>query len=192
MPRAQTRRSTFCLGRQKMAKTTGRITDREEVGRQKNGGSVIVTCRTEMMPSWLFHTVACLCWFFANHEKSFTKKTFFFADVLNVSGRFNSDELTRDMTVGDDITDEPFFEERPGIKAPHNVSALIGKTAFLTCVVRNLGKAKSVSHINFSLNKFGNNEYTIFVQNGNFCPVLVCVADSKPLYLGSPIWLTSH
>ena len=36
------------------------------------------------------------------------------------------------------------FEEGKNI-APQNVSALIGKTAFLTCVVRNLGKAKSVS-----------------------------------------------
>ena len=36
---------------------------------------------------------------------------------------------------------EPYFEATP----PRNVSALIGKTAFLTCVVRNLGKAKSVS-----------------------------------------------
>ena len=45
--------------------------------------------------------------------------------------------------VNGDIKDEPFFEE--GKSAPQNVSALIGKTAFLTCVVRNLGKAKSVS-----------------------------------------------
>ena len=66
------------------------------------------------------------------------------SDVLNVSGRFNSEELSRDMTVGDDVKDEPFFEEGKNI-APQNVSALIGKTAFLTCVVRNLGKAKSVS-----------------------------------------------
>ena len=64
--------------------------------------------------------------------------------MLNVSGRFNSEELSRDMTVGDDVKDEPFFEEAQNI-APRNVSALIGKTAFLTCVVRNLGKAKSVS-----------------------------------------------
>ena len=42
------------------------------------------------------------------------------------------------------MKDEPFFEEGKNI-APQNVSALIGKTAFLTCVVRNLGKAKSVS-----------------------------------------------
>jgi len=68
----------------------------------------------------------------------------FSSDVLNVSGRFNSEELSRDMTVGDDVKDEPFFEEGKNI-APQNVSALIGKTAFLTCVVRNLGKAKSVT-----------------------------------------------
>ena len=36
---------------------------------------------------------------------------------------------------------EPYFDGTP----PRNVSALVGKTAFLTCVVRNLGKAKSVS-----------------------------------------------
>ena len=66
-------------------------------------------------------------------------------DVLNVSGRFNSEELARDMTVGDDVKDEPFFDQGVATKAPQNVSALIGKTAFLTCVVRNLGKAKSVS-----------------------------------------------
>jgi len=70
----------------------------------------------------------------------------FSSDVLNVSGRFNSEELSRDMTVGDDVKDEPFFEEGRNI-APQNVSALIGKTAFLTCVVRNLGKAKSVTWI---------------------------------------------
>ena len=64
--------------------------------------------------------------------------------MLNVSGRFNSEELSRDITVGDDVKEEPFFEEGRNI-APQNVSALIGKTAFLTCVVRNLGKAKSVS-----------------------------------------------
>ena len=68
-----------------------------------------------------------------------------FIDVLNVSGRFNSEELARDMTVGDDVKDEPFFDQGVATKAPQNVSALIGKTAFLTCVVRNLGKAKSVS-----------------------------------------------
>eukprot|EP00093_Oithona_nana_P008945 08945.XXX_417211_404553_1 [CDS] Oithona nana genome sequencing. len=67
----------------------------------------------------------------------------FSSDVLNVSGRFNSQELARD--VNGDIKDEPFFEE--GHSAPQNVSALIGKTAFLTCVVRNLGKAKSVTWI---------------------------------------------
>ena len=56
------------------------------------------------------------------------------------------------MTVGDDIKDEPFFE-KGGIanQAPQNVSALIGKTAFLTCVVRNLGKAKSVSTVHSHL-----------------------------------------
>ena len=70
-----------------------------------------------------------------------------FADVLNVSGRFNSEgnDLARDMSVvSDNVADEPFFEESVTM-APQNVSALIGKTAFLTCVVRNLGKAKSVS-----------------------------------------------
>lgn len=36
---------------------------------------------------------------------------------------------------------EPSFDE----SVPHNVSALIGRTAFLTCVVKNLGKTKSVS-----------------------------------------------
>ena len=70
-----------------------------------------------------------------------------FSDVLNVSGKFNSDELSRDMSVGDDGKDEPFFEQRQGVKSPQNVSALIGKTAFLSCIVRNLGKAKSVSSI---------------------------------------------
>ena len=43
-----------------------------------------------------------------------------------------------------DVKDKTFFEERKKI-APQNVPALIGKKAFLTCVVRNLGKAKSVS-----------------------------------------------
>ncbi len=39
-----------------------------------------------------------------------------------------------------DPSQEPHFDE----SVPHNVSALIGRTAFLTCVVRNLGKTKSV------------------------------------------------
>lgn len=71
----------------------------------------------------------------------------FCSDVLNVSGKFNSDELSRDMSVGDDVKDEPFFEQREGVRSPQNVSALIGKTAFLSCIVRNLGKAKSVTWI---------------------------------------------
>ena len=79
--------------------------------------------------------------------KKVDKSFIFFPDVLNVSGKFNSDELSRDMSVGDDGKDEPFFEQRQGVKSPQNVSALIGKTAFLSCIVRNLGKAKSVSSI---------------------------------------------
>ena len=51
------------------------------------------------------------------------------------------------MSVGDDVKDEPFFEQREGVRSPQNVSALIGKTAFLSCIVRNLGKAKSVSNL---------------------------------------------
>ena len=37
--------------------------------------------------------------------------------------------------------EEAFFDD----SAPRNVSALVGKTAFLTCIVRNLGKTKSVN-----------------------------------------------
>lgn len=47
------------------------------------------------------------------------------------------------LTVPPRLQTRPFFESTP----PQNVSALIGKTAFLTCVVRNLGKAKSVTWI---------------------------------------------
>ena len=60
--------------------------------------------------------------------------------------RFDGRVLSRDAG-GRDIdgtlqtADKAFFEASP----PQNVSALMGKTAFLTCVVRNLGKAKSVS-----------------------------------------------
>ena len=73
---------------------------------------------------------------------------FFVPDVLNVSGRFNTKDSTDVVTVGDDKAGDPYFEVRttdgkPG--SPQNVSALIGKTAFLTCVVKNLGKSKSVS-----------------------------------------------
>ena len=82
-----------------------------------------------------------------NSNTSFNFFSSLFSDVLNVSGKFNSDELSRDMSVGDDGKDEPFFEQRQGVKSPQNVSALIGKTAFLSCIVRNLGKAKSVSSI---------------------------------------------
>ena len=82
-------------------------------------------------------------------QKYFLSLVSFFpvTDVLNVSGKFNSDELSRDMSVGDDVKDEPFFEQREGVRSPQNVSALIGKTAFLSCIVRNLGKAKSVSNL---------------------------------------------
>ena len=81
-----------------------------------------------------------------DHKTEFNDNFNIFTDVLNVSGKFNSDELSRDMSVGDDVKDEPFFEQRDGVKSPQNVSALIGKTAFLSCIVRNLGKAKSVSN----------------------------------------------
>ena len=67
--------------------------------------------------------------------------------MLNVSGRFNTKELSRDAAVaGDDVSDEPFFDpSMESVGSPKNVSALIGKTAFLSCTVRNLGKTKSVS-----------------------------------------------
>eukprot|EP00095_Tigriopus_kingsejongensis_P000237 snap_masked-scaffold55_size446313-processed-gene-3.1 protein:Tk00237 transcript:snap_masked-scaffold55_size446313-processed-gene-3.1-mRNA-1 annotation:"conserved hypothetical protein" len=55
--------------------------------------------------------------------------------------------LSRDVTAkareGAPDTPDAYFESSP----PQNVSALMGKTAFLTCVVRNLGKAKSVTWI---------------------------------------------
>ena len=82
----------------------------------------------------------------------------FFADVLNVSGRIS---IPRDEGLDDDALaalakGEPYFDRPPGwppaphatqsydLRPYHNVSALIGKTAFLTCVVKNLGKSKSV------------------------------------------------
>jgi len=45
------------------------------------------------------------------HSIQIDATTHLSSDVLNVSGRFNSEELSRDMTVGDDVKDEPFFEE---------------------------------------------------------------------------------
>lgn len=67
------------------------------------------------------------------------------ADFLNVSGRYNTKELSRDSaTLPNDDMEEPFFD--PNGNGPRNVSALIGKTAFLSCVVRNMGQAKSVSN----------------------------------------------
>ena len=78
-----------------------------------------------------------------------TNYAYTFSDVLNVSGRFNTKDSSRDaVIVEDDIKDQPYFDLR-GVEGksgiPQNVSALIGKTAFLTCVVKNLGKSKSVS-----------------------------------------------
>ena len=73
---------------------------------------------------------------------------FFVPDVLNVSGRFNTKDSNDVVTIGDDKTREPYFELRTTdgkSGSPQNVSALIGKTAFLSCVVKNLGKSKSVS-----------------------------------------------
>ena len=65
----------------------------------------------------------------------------------NTHVSFDSKTLSRDeysVTRGGlgrkSAIEEPFFDNSP----PQNVSALIGKTAFLTCVVKNLGKAKSV------------------------------------------------
>ena len=49
--------------------------------------------------------------------------------------------------MGDNNQGEPYFEIRTRDNkngSPYNVSALIGKTAFLTCTVKNLGKSKSV------------------------------------------------
>ena len=49
--------------------------------------------------------------------------------------------------MGDNNQGEPYFEVRTTDNkngSPYNVSALIGKTAFLTCTVKNLGKSKSV------------------------------------------------
>jgi len=75
----------------------------------------------------------------------------FCSDVLNVSGRFNTKDSTDVVSVGDEKSREPYFEvhttdgNKPG--SPQNVSALIGKTAFLSCVVKNLGKSKSVTWI---------------------------------------------
>lgn len=74
----------------------------------------------------------------------------FCSDVLNVSGRFNSKNTHDVVTVGDGNTGEPYFELRTTdgkTGSPQNVSALIGKTAFLSCVVKNLGKSKSVTWI---------------------------------------------
>ena len=77
---------------------------------------------------------------------------YFVLDVLNVSGRFNTKDSTDVVSVGDEKSREPYFEvhttdgNKPG--SPQNVSALIGKTAFLSCVVKNLGKSKSVSELN--------------------------------------------
>ena len=77
---------------------------------------------------------------------------YFVLDVLNVSGRFNTKDSTDVVSVGDEKSREPYFEvhttdgNKPG--SPQNVSALIGKTAFLSCVVKNLGKSKSVSTLN--------------------------------------------
>ena len=73
---------------------------------------------------------------------------FIFSDVLNVSGRFNTKESTDVVSISDDKKQEPYFEVRATdgkSGSPQNVSALIGKTAFLSCVVKNLGKSKSVS-----------------------------------------------
>ena len=80
------------------------------------------------------------------------------SDVLNVSGRINKPDNRKDMLDEDALAalakGEPYFDKPPGWPPSgsvssrggyHNVSALIGKTAFLTCVVKNLGKSKSVS-----------------------------------------------
>ena len=68
---------------------------------------------------------------------------------MNVSGRFNDKQSSKAvLSVTDEIKEEPYFDLRgaegsSGIAK--NVSALIGKTAFLSCIVKNLGPQKSVS-----------------------------------------------
>ena len=64
-------------------------------------------------------------------------------DVGLANGKSGSGNGNRyfDRSASTPDLPEPYFDATP----PRNVSALVGKTAFLTCVVRNLGKAKSVS-----------------------------------------------
>ena len=91
-----------------------------------------------------------------------------FSDVLNVSGRINKPDNRKDMLDEDALAalakGEPYFDKPPGWPPSgsvssrggyHNVSALIGKTAFLTCVVKNLGKSKSVSSKFLSVYLYG-------------------------------------
>ena len=95
---------------------------------------------------------------FSNSVFLFILLLLLLSDVLNVSGRINKPDNRKDMLDEDALAalakGEPYFDKPPGWPPSgsvssrggyHNVSALIGKTAFLTCVVKNLGKSKSVS-----------------------------------------------
>lgn len=85
--------------------------------------------------------------FFLNFSLSFSDASQKVSSSLGPKGQ----NLSRDVTVkareGAPDTPDAYFESSP----PQNVSALMGKTAFLTCVVRNLGKAKSVSSVSVRL-----------------------------------------
>ena len=90
--------------------------------------------------------------------------------------QFNSKAISRDSEVasrnnnpgGQLLTKEPFFDSTP----PKNVSALIGKTAFLTCVVKNLGKAKSVSQLVSHTRKCHEKNAPYILFKGSFCVIL--------------------
>ena len=65
---------------------------------------------------------------------------------------------------------EPYFDAT----SPRNVSALVGKTAFLTCVVRNLGKAKSVSTTTIPNNEIDSRHWFVRVGECQFCRSVAC------------------
>ena len=67
--------------------------------------------------------------------------TFFFLGINETLGKYHRDSELRDLYY---VHSKPEFDN----SQPTNVSSIVGKTAFLTCVVRNLKPSQKVNFLN--------------------------------------------
>ena len=68
----------------------------------------------------------------------------YFSEISRIDGKnyFESSEMLEDAYLKNAL---PYFDTI----MPQNVSAVVGKTAFLTCVVKNLKPTQKVSQMSF-------------------------------------------